>query len=271
MREILVHLDDGERSSVRLDIAIGLAAKFKARLTGLFARCESDRSSAVAQKPSAFLAAVCKKAVDDFAIKTAASGISARWWQLSHGAPTHVLGETMFCARYADLVIMGQHDPEDKFIPKDLVEHTILNCGRPVLVIPRHGTFSTIGERIVLAWNASREAVRAMVDSQPLMAMARSVVVLSLSDAKSGTATGMVEVPRVDIIDYLASCGVSARLERAAGEDVGKMDLLLSRLCDLEADMVVMGGHGGNALSSLWGSDTRYVLEHMTVPVLLSN
>ncbi len=70
MREILVHLDDGERSSVRLDIAIGLAAKFKARLTGLFARCESDRSSAVAQKPSAFLAAVCKKAADDFAIKT---------------------------------------------------------------------------------------------------------------------------------------------------------------------------------------------------------
>jgi len=270
MREILVHLDDGERSSARLDIAIGLAARFKARLTGLFARSDSDRSSAVAQRPSDRLLAARASVAQDFDAKTAAAGITARWWELSHGAPDHVLSETMFCARYADLVVMGQQGLDETLVPKDLVERTILNCGRPVLVIPRHGHFPVVGERVVLAWNASREAVRAMADSRPLLAGARSVTVLSVLDGKSGGEANMVEVPRVDIIDYLEANGVSARLERLAGEDVGKMDLLLSRICDLGADLIVMGAHGGKGLSSKNGADTRYVLAHMTVPVLMS-
>ncbi|CAA7612324.1 Universal stress protein UspA-like nucleotide-binding protein [Candidatus Terasakiella magnetica] len=271
MKDILVHLDDSERCAVRLDIAVALAKKFSARLTGLFARTDSHRPSTVVHQASEALAAARAQTEARFTEATKAAGVDGRWWQLSHGEPGHVVSETMFCARYADLVIMGQFEPKSKYVPEELVEHTILNCGRPVLVIPNSGSFPTIGERIAVAWNAGKEAVRALADARPLMQTARSVTVLSLRGPQDAAAANMVQVPHVDIIDHLATWGIKAESERLAGEHIGKMDMLLSRLCDLGADLVVMGAHGHYGLSLKRGSGTRYVLAHMTVPVLMSN
>ena len=177
----------------------------------------------------------------------------------------------MFCARYADLVVMGQFEPKSKFVPEELVEHVILHCGRPVLVIPHTGSFPVVGERIAVAWNAGKEAVRALNDAKSLMAEAKAVTILSLRGPSDDGAAAMGEVPHVDIIDHLTACGITATAERLAGEHIGKMDMLLSRLCDLGADLVVMGAHGHYGLSLKRGTGTRYVLAHMTVPVLMSN
>ncbi len=271
MKDILVHMDDGDRCATRLDIAIGLAKQHGARLTGLFARNESHKPSAVAHQASESLTTIRDAASALFAERVKAAGVNGRWWQLAHGEPSHVLSETMFCARYADLVVMGQIVPKAKQVPEDLVEHTILNCGRPVLVIPHTGSFPTVGERIAVAWNAGKEAVRALNDAKPLMAAAKSVTVLSMHGQQETNPSAMGEVPRVDILDHLATCGIKAEGERLAGEAIGKMDMLLSRLCDLGADLVVMGAHGQYGLSLKRGSGTRYVLSHMTVPVLMSN
>jgi nucleotide-binding universal stress UspA family protein len=140
-----------------------------------------------------------------------------------------------------------------------------------VLVIPNTGSFATVGERVAVAWNASKEAARALNDAKPLLRVARSVTVLSLRGPEDADPSSMVEVPKVDIIDHLAACGVEAQFERLAGEHIGKMDMLLSRLCDVGADLVVMGAHGHYGLGLKRGSGTRYVLAHMTVPVLMSN
>jgi nucleotide-binding universal stress UspA family protein len=271
MKDILVHLDDGERCATRLQIAVTLAKRFDARLTGLFARTESHKPSAVAHKASDSLIAARDAARAAFDEQTKAAGITARWWQLAHGEPGHVLAETMFCARFADLVVMGQTEAKSKLVPEDLVEHTILNCGRPVLVIPHTGTFTDVGGRIAVAWNAGKEAVRALNDAKPLMASARSVVVLSMRAAHDTGAGAMGDVPQVDVLDHLAACGIKAEGEHLAGDHIGKMDMLLSRLCDLGADLLVMGAHGHYGLSLKRGTGTRYVLGHMTTPVLLSN
>lgn len=271
MKDILVHIDDSERCTARLDIAVGLAKSFGARLTGLFARVESHRPSAVAHKASDQLVQARDAAKEKFNQACAAAGVKSRWWQLAHGEPGHVVSETMFCARYADLVVMGQTEPKSKLVPEEMVEHVILHCGRPVLVIPHTGAFPSVGERIALAWNAGKEAVRALNDAKPLMLNAKSVTVLSLRGPSDEAAATMGEVPQVDILDHLAACGITASAERLAGEHIGKMDMLLSRLCDLGADLVVMGAHGHYGLSLKRGTGTRYVLAHMTVPVLMSN
>lgn len=270
MKDILVHLDDSERCTVRLDLAITLARRFGARLTGLFARLESHRPSAVAHRASESLLAARDAAKARFDTATAAAGITARWWQLAHGETDHVVNETTFCARYADLVVMGQYDAHGACVPAELNETLILNCGRPVLVIPHSGQFPTLGEHVAVAWNAGKEAVRALNDAKPLMAGAGQVTLLSLHGPHDERATAMGDVPRVDVIDHLAVCGIAAQLEHLAGEHVGKMDLMLSRLCDLGADLVVMGAHGPSALSLKRDNATRYVLEHMTIPVLMS-
>ena len=271
MKDILVHMDDGDRCVIRLDIAVAFAKRHGARLTGLFARNESHKPSAVAHQASEPLVAARDAARALFTERTGTAGVAGRWWQLAHGEPGHVLAETMFCARYADLVVMGQIEPKARLVPEDLVEHTILNCGRPVLVIPHTGSFATVGDRMAVAWNAGKEAVRALNDAKPLMAMAKSVTVLSMHGQQETGSSAMGEVPRVDILDHLAACGIKADGERLAGEAIGKMDMLLSRLCDLGADLVVMGAHGQYGLSLKRGSGTRYVLSHMTVPVLMSN
>ncbi|CAA7619244.1 universal stress protein [Magnetospirillum sp. SS-4] len=271
MKDILVHMDDGERCGVRLDIAITLVKRFGGRLTGLFARTESHRPSAVAHKASEALAAARDGARVLFADRCSAAGIDGRWWQLAHGDPDHVLAETMFCARFADLVVMGQTEAKSKLVPEDLVEHTILNCGRPVLVIPHAGTFTDVCGRAAVAWNAGKEAVRALNDAKPLLAASHSVVVLSMRDPHDAGPGTMGEVPRVDVIDHLAVCGIKAESEHLAGDHIGKMDMLLSRLCDLGAGLLVMGAHGHYGLSLKRGTGTRHVLTHMTVPVLFSN
>jgi len=271
MKDILVHLDDSERCSVRLALAIGLAQRFGARLTGLFARIDSFAPGAVAHQASDFLVAARERVRSGFEAAVAAAGINGRWWHLSHGEPGHVLGETTFCARFADLVVMGQAEPKSALVPDDLAEHVILNCGRPVLVVPHSGTFPTLGERVAIAWNASREAARALADSLPLLSRAKSVTVLSLRGAHDAEPRSLPEVPAVDIIDHLALQGIQADPEYLTGEEIGKMDMLLSRLCDLGADLVVMGAQGPGILSLMRGSGTQYVLAHMTVPVLMAH
>jgi len=271
VKDILVHLDGGERDSVRLDMAIGLAKRHGAVLTGLFARIDSFKPSAVARHASDVLVKVRNgaKAVFDAAVKEA--GIASRWWQLSHGEPGHVLSETMFCARYADLVVMGQFESKTKQVPEDLVEHVVLHCGRPVLVVPHSGSFPTLGEHMVVAWNADREAVRALNDAKPLMVATGGVTVLSLHATTDEGGTSMGDVPHVDVVDHLSRWGIDARLERMPVDGLDKMDVLLSRLCDLGADLLVMGAHSHSALVPWHAGGAAYILRHMTIPTLLSN
>ncbi|SEH58479.1 universal stress protein [Magnetospirillum fulvum] len=271
MKDILVHIDDSPRAAVRLAIALDLTKRHGGRLTGLFARVESHRPSAVSHQASPALAAARAACEANFRARAAEAGVAARWWQLSHGEPGHVLSETMFCARFADLVVMGQPEPGNRAVPSRLVEHVILHCGRPVLVIPHAGSFATVGERVAIAWNAGREAVRALNDAKPLLRRAQSVTVLSLYTQPPQGASSLFEVPQVDVLDHLAIDGIVAKGERLAGEDIGKMDMLLSRLCDLGADLVVMGAQGAAGLTLKRGRGTRFVLEQMTVPVLMSN
>ena len=85
-------------------------------------------------------------------------------------------------ARYADLVILGQHDPDDPAAgPRYLPEQVILGSGRPALVVPYIGPAATFGERAMVAWDASREAARAVNDALPLLEQAKAVSVLSVN------------------------------------------------------------------------------------------
>lgn len=270
MRDILVHLGGDDHDVSRLDIAIGIAKQHGALLTGLFARVDSHRPGIIARRASEALINKRDCAKEMFLSAVSDCGVAFRWWQLSHGEVGHVINETTFCARHVDLVVMGQFDSKVRVIPEELVEHVILHCGRPALVIPQFGTFSTIGERIVVAWNADREAVRALNDAKPFLGRAKSVTILSLLDPSGAPFDVNNQGPEMDIVGHLSRWGIEARFERMPVEGVDKMDMLLSRLCDLEADMLVMGAHSHSSLAPRHGIGAAYVLRHMTVPTLLA-
>lgn len=267
-KDILVHLDGGDRDPLRIAAAADLAKRFGGRLTGLFARVEASRTAAVARRASDAFEAAAKHSEEQFAAATKDLGVATRWWRLAHGELGHVLGETAVCARFHDLVVLGQHH-EGKDAPEDLVEQVILQSGRPVLILPAVGAYPTIGTNVLVAWNGGRESARALHDAMPLVASAGNVEVLTVRSPEKAPAG--IALPPLSILDHLGVHGAKVIKEVLGGEDIGIMDLILSRAFDQGADLLVMGAHGGYHLPFFKGAGTRYILKHMTLPVLMAH
>src|SRR5262249_16615355 len=152
----------------------------------------------------------------------------------------------------------------------DLPERLILGAGRPVLVVPYAGRFERIGERVLLAWNASREATRAANDALALLERATKVTVLSVNPRRG--PTGHRDIPGADIALHLARHGVRCEASSITTDEVGLDDMLLSQAADSDADLIVMGGYGHSRLGELvLGGATRHILRQITVPVLMSH
>ncbi|HZT89978.1 MAG TPA: universal stress protein [Stellaceae bacterium] len=175
-------------------------------------------------------------------------------------------------ARVYDLLILGQATPQaesDRLAalrPEDIV----LDCGRPVLLVPFAGEFDEVGRRVLIAWNGSREATRALHDALPLLAGAEAVTVIEVDRVASDA--GEAALGAGEVAEFLNRRGLPARSEAAASGDVSVPDLLLSRAADLGADLVVMGSYGRSRLSeAVLGGVSRSIFQTMTVPVLMSH
>jgi nucleotide-binding universal stress UspA family protein len=174
-------------------------------------------------------------------------------------------------ARYADLVVIGQTDPDEQnpSTMPDFPEYVVLNSGRPVLVVPYAGKFDTFGKRVMIAWDASISATRAVTASIPLLRRADTVDVVVFNADDQGDAHG--EQPGADIALYLARHNVKVNVVRQKSRiDIG--NALLSAATDLASDMIVMGCYGHSRFREiLLGGVSRTVLESMTVPVLMGH
>ncbi len=126
-----------------------------------------------------------------------------------------------------------------------------------------------IGTRVAVAWNAEREAARALSDAMPMLEKADEVTVITVLTQASGSTA---EAPRVGLLDHLAFHGVTAEQTHFTVTDIGAMDALLARAMDTGADLLVMGAHGHYGFPFLHrGSGTRHVLRTCPVPLLLSH
>jgi nucleotide-binding universal stress UspA family protein len=263
IKDILVHLDGEQVDGNSAAVAVALAKRFSARLTGLFARTETIPSALAAHRASDALLAAAERAKAAF--EAAAAGVETRWWQVMHGNARDLVGEVTFCCHYADLVVMGQPGSHG---PDDLADRVILHSGRPVLVVPADGRFEAIGRRVMVGWRSGKEAARALHDALPLMQGAEKIILATVG--KHGGISD--SQPRVDVVDHLRAHGLPVSGERIQTEGLEVMDALLSSAYDRDADLLVMGAHTGSGLShARSGAGTRHVLAHTRVPVLFSH
>ena len=174
-------------------------------------------------------------------------------------------------ARVSDLTVLTQADPDDPnhALVKDMVESVILYSARPTLVLPCVGRIDSIGSRVLVAWNDSREAARAVLDAMPLLRRAERVEVTTWHEAANGDE---ILRPQLDaLLHWLARHDVSAasRVERS---DAPIADAMLTRAADADADLIVMGAYGhARWTERVLGGATRGLLASMTVPVLMSH
>jgi nucleotide-binding universal stress UspA family protein len=276
-KTILVHLDNGARCPARLDLALGCAQTFDAHLVGLFALSTprypsyalAEAGAAVEDAGRRMRVDAARKAEEAFRAAVNRAGRSEVEWRPSED---DALEATRLSARYADLVIVGQYDPDSKRDPgttPDFAEALVLSAGRPVLMIPYAGKFKTLGKRVLVAWNSSRESARAVHDALPLLQQADAVQVVAFNPRK-GAEHG--EVPGADIGLTLARHGVRVQVaqQHAEGLDIGSQ--ILSRAADVDADLIVMGAYGHSRMRELvLGGATRTLIQAMTVPVLMSH
>ena len=175
-------------------------------------------------------------------------------------------------ARYADLTIVGQLDP-DELLPRPeyrIPERVALESGGPVVVVPHAGTFPTVGRRVLIAWNASAQSARAVRDALPLLRKAEAVTILTLNP---GSRRGNeVDRPGARIAAYLAHHGVAAKARELVVDDIAVGEMILSQAADEGADLIVMGAYGHpRARELVLGGATRTLFKRMTVPTLMAH
>lgn len=274
-KTILVHVDQSPYATARIERAARVAREQEAHLvgsalTGLTMEYYRNSGLVVAgpirQEEVDEIKRGGEQALRHFETLAQAAGVGHES-RYSDDAPEAGLVEQ---ARYADLVVLSQTDPDSAGLSmlRQLPEHLALHGGRPVLMVPYAGQFPTLNRHALVAWDASRAATRAVTDALPLLKRsARVTLAVFNPDRPFGTQPG------AEIALYLARHGVNVEVQQQAtppGIDVG--NALLSLAADLGADLLVMGAYGHQRWREIiLGGVTRRLLQSMTLPVLMSH
>lgn len=274
-KNLLVHLDPSKSSLKRADAAIALAAERGAHLTALAVAEEPSVPSYVeAQVPASIFTQMRATARATLDAQGEAFGKRAKAEGISFEVRTELTREPAAeliarHARYADLVIMGQVDPDDPLTgTPELAEDVLLGSGRPVLMVPYIGALRAPGRRILVAWDAGREAARAVSDALPLLETADKVLVAIVNPQRGGQAHG--QEPGADIALHLARHGVNVDVQVYTQRDLSIGDVLLARIADENVDLMVLGAYGHTRLREMvLGGVTRDMLRTMTVPLFM--
>ena len=167
-------------------------------------------------------------------------------------------------ARYFDLVVLGRSERVIREPHTDVLEETLVNGGRPVLVAPAQAP-KDIGRIVAIAWNASAESARAVAGAMPFIGAAKSVQVLTAGDADPADGALLVQALAWNGINVDA-----AHCPPMSSVPVGQQ--LLTAAQQRGADLLVMGGYGRPAWREmLFGGATRQVIGNSLMPILIAH
>jgi nucleotide-binding universal stress UspA family protein len=266
-KSICVGLVRGDaRNDTTMKAAIGLAARFDAHMSGaLLVPPLNIPIYAAVPLPDDLITNYYEDADRDaeelrtaFEAECRAEGVGSVEW---HGATKLVLRGLEEIAPMSDLLVLAQHTGGDF---SWLVGEASLVAGTPILAVPEAGSFEAFGKSILLPWTPRRECTRADRDAMPMLQAADRVVVFRGNADDDGRD--------VELGAHLARHGVSAEIKHVAVRDVSIGDAILNTVTDESCDMIVMCAYGHSRFREVaFGGVTRHVLQHMTVPTLLSH
>ncbi|MGI9387285.1 MAG: universal stress protein [Methyloligellaceae bacterium] len=291
LKDILVHTDNSKNSEIRLEYATRLAQIHEAYLTGLYVstatKLEKSSSDTVnyvlpdlggrslreyqkkASEVDAMYGEHARFAADAarqrFESKVGGLGLEKDWIRVE-GPMIEALTHN---ARFCDVAVVGQPGPDSRRrFGETVTDHLILTVGHPILVVPTLGADFTVGKRIMIAWDRSPLATRAVHNSRPFMRHADSVHILAINlDPESHGG-----VPGSGICEHLARHDIKATPIRVTGVTDAVVDVILSQAKDLDIDLIIMGAYGHSRLRErILGGNTYYLLNNSPIPMLMSH
>jgi nucleotide-binding universal stress UspA family protein len=283
-KTILVHVDDSVQSAARAGAAAAIALRCDAHVIGaalsgvsrfLYQTMPIEANDPTLALHLDFLRERARDALALFSRQMEKAGTVSHEGMLvddeaGAGISLH--------ARAADLVVVGQAEQGHAAPPllADFPAYVVIHSGRPVLLLPFGTQAWDPGRRVLVSWDASREAARALQLALPLLARAESVTI-AVFDTRSGNRT-VADATAADPVAFLARHGIRAELsvvpvEQKRGHrrhEVGEALLMLAG--DKSSDLLVMGAYGHSRFrETILGGATRTVLEGMTIPVLMAH
>jgi nucleotide-binding universal stress UspA family protein len=276
IKDIVFHLSTRAGETAAIDYAVSVAAAFEAHIAGIafaldpFIPPTMGIGDAI---PADWIDEQREEAED------AADGAIARFEEVarrngisaeSHRLEASLAGAAQMFGRIArrfDLSIVRQAEPGKAVLEDLVIEASLFDSGRPVLVVPYIQKAALSLDRVMVCWDGGRNAARAVGDAMPFLERAKAVeVVIVQGEAGKGD-----EIPGADIGEHLARHGGKVEVKRIVASG-NVMDTILSHAADAGTDFLVMGGYGHSRLREfILGGVTRGILATMTVPVLMSH
>ncbi len=271
IKDVIVNLATDDRRDVAADYAISLAGAFEAHMAGVAFALEPITSASVVDGiPLTFIEEEAANSVCQAFDQAATNAGLAVETRVMPAGLDMAAGEFARLAMRFDLAVLGQADPDRPGPEALMIEATLLDSGRPLVVVPFIHKEPLRLDRVVVAWNESRPAARAMGDALPFLRRAKEVRVVIVTGERGKDENDTLE--GADIGQHLARHGVRVEVDRVAAGGLDVADVLLSYAADAAADFMVMGGYGHSRLREfVLGGATRGILRSMTVPVLMSH
>lgn len=190
------------------------------------------------------------------------------WRTRSVSTPGNLIGGRAGVeGRYGDLIVLGR--PENA-LRRKLFEGVLFGSGRPLIMVPPDWKPKAIGNNVVIGWNASREAARALASARPLIEHAEKITIVTV-DAKPGLS-GHGQAPGADVAAHLASCGLEVEVRNIDGLGREEAAALIEECQALGADLLVVGGYGRARLQEIiFGGVTRDLIRRAPLPVLMAH
>jgi nucleotide-binding universal stress UspA family protein len=275
IKDLIVNVTVGESRDVAGPYAISIAESFEAHVGAVAFSYEPvipptvmggiPASFIESQRADSEKAATGALARFDAAAKRARVSFDSRIVGASLSGAADTFGAM---ARRFDLSVIAQAEP-GKIAPEELIaEGALFGSGRPVVVVPYIQKTGVKLDRVMVAWDASRNAARAIADAMPFLAKAGAIDVVIVASERPKSD----EVAGADIGHHLARHGLKVEVKRIVATETDVANTILSHAADSSADFIVMGGYGHSRLREfVLGGATRGILSSMTVPVLMSH
>lgn len=279
IKTVLAYLPSEELAEPVLKSAVALGKAQGAHVVGLHLEASyypAYGEVAIAMPPDVIeqmrkpLRERAKKLEESFKARMADENISSEW-RSGTSEYSALPGRIVEEAVSADLVLCPQVEPESVDVTTlDLPERLILEGGRPVLVIPPEASVQIPPKRVLIAWNNSPQAARAVFDSLALMTHADAITILTL--ASDADARREAEEHAGKLAANLARHGLPAKVEAVETGHSSASDYLNSRVAEEGADLLVMGCYGHSRFRELvFGGVSRTMLGAVKVPTVMSH
>lgn len=278
-KNILINLNDVENIDVFLKTACALATRHQAHLVGVYVvpffhlnmgLYDGEAVMQTLQKNEMeHNKALAKKTIEIFEKALKSNGLLGKS-RVVNAHSTDIAETFINQARTSDLILIPVvEDDQNCNVEKGFDQKVVLGSGRPVILVPRGQVFDNIGNRVSIGWNLTSESARAAFDVLPLLTKSSEVRFVWIDAHLEPEQSG--NLPGAEIAEAFAHYGLDVTTEVIASnnDNVGKTLIHDAKVNG--SDLLVMGAYGHSRLHELiFGGATRYIFEHLTLPILMS-